>query len=191
MCITSIFRLIALKEIDPEDFACKQLILFPTLCLRILWFHLLTLHIDTNVGGGLWSTVEVQVGFICANLPHTRPLVLRLFKGVTTGTERSGGASTTDRVRSHGTSSNDRHGMLNSINGFQKIDDSRHGPVDDLSDEFKGSEGGSYGSEYELSPVSKSSHGIAVHTHMRQEVVNSDQDKGWQKSQISTNIASG
>lgn len=38
--------------------------------------------------GGLWSTVEVEVGFICANLPSIRPLAFRCLgyrAGVTTG----------------------------------------------------------------------------------------------------------
>lgn len=53
VCVASIFRILAVEEIDPDDFTF------------------------TNVGGGLWSTVEVEVGFICANLPSIRPLVFR------------------------------------------------------------------------------------------------------------------
>ncbi|KAK7955094.1 hypothetical protein PG996_015900 [Apiospora saccharicola] len=53
VCVASIFRILAVEEIDPEDFTFS------------------------NVGGGLWSTVEVEVGFICANLPSIRPLVFR------------------------------------------------------------------------------------------------------------------
>ncbi|KAI0166074.1 hypothetical protein GGR57DRAFT_509759 [Xylariaceae sp. FL1272] len=49
----SVFRIVAVTQIDPHDFSF------------------------TNVGGGLWSTVEVEVGFICANLPAVRPLVFR------------------------------------------------------------------------------------------------------------------
>jgi hypothetical protein len=45
---------VSVTEIDPTDFSF------------------------TNVGGGLWSTVEVEVGFICANLPALRPLVFKL-----------------------------------------------------------------------------------------------------------------
>ncbi|KAI0393643.1 hypothetical protein F5Y17DRAFT_458652 [Xylariaceae sp. FL0594] len=52
--IASIFRIVSVTEIDPEDFSF------------------------TNVGGGLWSTVEVEVGFICANLPALRPLLFKL-----------------------------------------------------------------------------------------------------------------
>ncbi|KAJ9144184.1 Integral membrane protein [Pleurostoma richardsiae] len=51
VCVASVFRIIAVNEIDPEDFTFS------------------------NVGGGLWSTVEVEIGFICANLPAIRPLV--------------------------------------------------------------------------------------------------------------------
>ncbi|KAK7910749.1 hypothetical protein PG985_013230 [Apiospora marii] len=53
VCVASIFRILAVEEINPEDFTFS------------------------NVGGGLWSTVEVEVGFICANLPSIRPLAFR------------------------------------------------------------------------------------------------------------------
>ncbi|KAI1306329.1 hypothetical protein F5Y03DRAFT_139254 [Xylaria venustula] len=53
--IASIFRIVAVTQIDPNDFSF------------------------TNVGGGLWSTVEVEVGFICANLPAVRPLLFKWF----------------------------------------------------------------------------------------------------------------
>ncbi|KAI0460464.1 hypothetical protein F5B21DRAFT_10066 [Xylaria acuta] len=54
--VASIFRIVAVTQIDPHDFSF------------------------TNVGGGLWSTVEVEVGFICANLPAFRPLLFKWFK---------------------------------------------------------------------------------------------------------------
>ncbi|KAI1116958.1 hypothetical protein F5Y14DRAFT_12413 [Nemania sp. NC0429] len=54
--VASIFRIVAVNQIDPHDFTF------------------------TNVGGGLWSAVEVQVGFICANLPAVRPLLFKWFK---------------------------------------------------------------------------------------------------------------
>ncbi|KAI0115956.1 hypothetical protein GGR51DRAFT_546232 [Nemania sp. FL0031] len=54
--VASIFRIVAVTQIDPMDFSF------------------------TNVGGGLWSTVEVEVGFICANLPAVRPLLFKWFK---------------------------------------------------------------------------------------------------------------
>ncbi|TGJ85314.1 hypothetical protein E0Z10_g3447 [Xylaria hypoxylon] len=53
--VASIFRIVAVTQIDPHDFSF------------------------TNVGGGLWSTVEVEVGFICANLPAVRPLLFKWF----------------------------------------------------------------------------------------------------------------
>ncbi|KAJ8133028.1 hypothetical protein O1611_g594 [Lasiodiplodia mahajangana] len=58
--VASIFRIVAVTQIDPMDFSF------------------------TNVGGGLWSTVEVEVGFICANLPAVRPLLFKWFKYDTT-----------------------------------------------------------------------------------------------------------
>ncbi|KAI1430480.1 hypothetical protein GGR50DRAFT_237547 [Xylaria sp. CBS 124048] len=53
--IASIIRIVAVTQIDPTDFNFS------------------------NVKAGLWSTVELQVGFICANLPATRPLFFRWF----------------------------------------------------------------------------------------------------------------
>ncbi|KAI1331295.1 hypothetical protein F5Y16DRAFT_361110 [Xylariaceae sp. FL0255] len=52
--IASVFRIVAVTQIVPSDFSF------------------------TNVGGALWSTVEVEVGFICANLPAVRPLLFKL-----------------------------------------------------------------------------------------------------------------
>ena len=56
VCVASIFRIIAVREIDSTDFTYS------------------------NVAGGLWSTVEVETGFICANLPAIRPLISRWLK---------------------------------------------------------------------------------------------------------------
>jgi hypothetical protein len=67
VCVASIFRIIAVNEIDPHDFTF------------------------TNVGGGLWSTVEVEIGFICANLPAIRPLVFKLLKLKSSSNNRSAG----------------------------------------------------------------------------------------------------
>ncbi|KAI0408690.1 hypothetical protein F4802DRAFT_548553 [Xylaria palmicola] len=58
--VASIFRIVAVTVIDPHDFTF------------------------TNVGGGLWSTIEVEVGFICANLPAVRPLLFKWFNYDTT-----------------------------------------------------------------------------------------------------------
>ncbi|KAH9884555.1 hypothetical protein F4778DRAFT_787663 [Xylariomycetidae sp. FL2044] len=66
VCVASIFRIIAVEQIDPEDFTF------------------------TNVGGGLWSTVEIEVGFICANLPAVRPLIFKWFGWGNTVTYGSG-----------------------------------------------------------------------------------------------------
>lgn len=56
MCIASIFRIVGVYEIDATDFTYS------------------------NLAGGLWSTVEVEIGFICANLPAIRPIVFKWFK---------------------------------------------------------------------------------------------------------------
>ncbi|KAI2637323.1 hypothetical protein GGS21DRAFT_511075 [Xylaria nigripes] len=53
--VASVIRIISVTEIDPKDFNFS------------------------NVGGGLWSTVEFEVGFICANLPASRPLLFKWF----------------------------------------------------------------------------------------------------------------
>jgi hypothetical protein len=69
VCVASIFRIIAVNQIDPHDFTF------------------------TNVGGGLWSTVEVEIGFICANLPAIRPLVFKLLKIKGSSSNRSAGTA--------------------------------------------------------------------------------------------------
>jgi hypothetical protein len=73
--IASIFRIVAVTQIDPEDFSFS------------------------NVGGGLWSTVEVEVGFICANLPAVRPL---LFKWLGYGNSQNASGATPKYNLSHG-----------------------------------------------------------------------------------------
>ncbi|KAI2466651.1 hypothetical protein F4781DRAFT_404983 [Annulohypoxylon bovei var. microspora] len=55
VCIASIFRIVGVYEIDAADFTFS------------------------NLAGGLWSTVEVEIGFICANLPAIRPIVFQWF----------------------------------------------------------------------------------------------------------------
>lgn len=76
---------------------------------------------DTNVGGGLWSTVEVQVGFICANLPHTRPLVIRWYqRWRPRGLVRSSTSDYPDSyiTQTHRSHPSHRHDTL----GFQSLD---------------------------------------------------------------------
>ncbi|KAF2230403.1 hypothetical protein EV356DRAFT_519935 [Viridothelium virens] len=172
VCITSIFRLIALNEIDPEDFSY------------------------TNVGGGLWSTVEVQVGFICANMPHLRPLFIKFFMPQKASTGGASGGSA-DRFRGYAGSGNG-HAMLGSGNGFRKIHELRHGVVEETPTENGHSEDvdlEGYGSQLELAPIQQEGKGIAVHTHVRQEVMSpgeniSESNEGWQNPQISTRIIS-
>lgn len=69
VCLASVFRIVAVTQIDPKDFTYS------------------------NVAGGLWSTVEVEVGFICANLPATRPLFVRCFGWGGSSSYASGGGS--------------------------------------------------------------------------------------------------
>ena len=38
--------------------------------------------VGSNVNGGVWSTIEVEVGCICANLVHLRPLFSRYWGGL-------------------------------------------------------------------------------------------------------------
>ncbi|KAI0164555.1 hypothetical protein GGR52DRAFT_560366 [Hypoxylon sp. FL1284] len=55
VCIASIFRIVGVYEIKATDFTYS------------------------NLAGGLWSTVEVEIGFICANLPAIRPILFKWF----------------------------------------------------------------------------------------------------------------
>ncbi|KAI0842427.1 hypothetical protein F5Y06DRAFT_257600 [Hypoxylon sp. FL0890] len=69
VCIASIFRIVGVYEIDPNDFTYS------------------------NLSGGLWSTVEVEIGFICANLPAIRPLAFKVLGiGSSAGAYASGSA---------------------------------------------------------------------------------------------------
>ncbi|KAI1773585.1 hypothetical protein F4818DRAFT_423121 [Hypoxylon cercidicola] len=69
VCVASIFRIVGVYEIDATDFTYS------------------------NFSGGLWSTVEVEIGFICANLPAIRPIVFKWFKvGSTAAAYASGSA---------------------------------------------------------------------------------------------------
>ncbi|KAI5860888.1 hypothetical protein GGS23DRAFT_579367 [Durotheca rogersii] len=72
VCIASIFRIVGVYEIDPTDFTYS------------------------NVSGGLWSTIEVEIGFICANLPAVRPVVFRWF-GIGSSAAAYGSESTGPR----------------------------------------------------------------------------------------------
>ncbi|XDG04634.1 hypothetical protein ABKA04_004249 [Annulohypoxylon sp. FPYF3050] len=78
VCIASIFRIVGVYEIDPNDFTFS------------------------NLAGGLWSTVEVEIGFICANLPAIRPIV---FKWFGLGSSAPGYASGSAGPRQYGISS--------------------------------------------------------------------------------------
>ncbi|KAL7623494.1 hypothetical protein AAE478_007176 [Parahypoxylon ruwenzoriense] len=55
VCIASIFRIAGIYKIDPTDVTYS------------------------NLAGGLWGTVEVEMGFICANLPAVRPVIPKWF----------------------------------------------------------------------------------------------------------------
>ncbi|KAI1136210.1 hypothetical protein F5Y05DRAFT_391971 [Hypoxylon sp. FL0543] len=94
VCIASIFRIVGVYEINPEDFT------------------------NSNLAGGLWSTVEVEIGFICANLPAIRPLLFKLF-GV--GSSAAAYASGSAGPRQYGISSKGAtrsgHVILHSRNG--------------------------------------------------------------------------
>ncbi|KAI8628655.1 hypothetical protein F5Y19DRAFT_109188 [Xylariaceae sp. FL1651] len=94
--VASIFRIVAVTQINPMDFSF------------------------TNVGGGLWSTVEVEVGFICANLPAVRPL---LFKWLGYGNTQNGsGATPKYNLSKPGVRSG--HFKLQSRNRDNDLDDS-------------------------------------------------------------------
>ncbi|XXH03343.1 hypothetical protein Hte_009741 [Hypoxylon texense] len=78
VCIASIFRIVGVYEIDAADFTYS------------------------NLAGGLWSTVEVEIGFICANLPAIRPVV---FKWFNVGSSAAAYGSSSAGPRQYGISS--------------------------------------------------------------------------------------
>ncbi|KAI0377292.1 hypothetical protein F5Y04DRAFT_285077 [Hypomontagnella monticulosa] len=101
VCIASIFRIVGVYEIDPNDFTYS------------------------NLAGGLWSTVEVEIGFICANLPAIRPVVFKWF-GI--GSSAAAYGSGSAGPRQHGISSKGAsrsgHVMLRSRNQESDLLDS-------------------------------------------------------------------
>ncbi|MCJ1235723.1 hypothetical protein MMC14_003694 [Varicellaria rhodocarpa] len=92
--VTSVFRILALKSEFSSDFT---------------W---------TGVRGAIWTTVEVQTGFICANLPHCRPLVLRLV-GIQVKVQQSGSARMVPPL----TAPRSRHRVTFNGTGFKRMTD--------------------------------------------------------------------
>ncbi|KAK8135481.1 hypothetical protein PG984_003421 [Apiospora sp. TS-2023a] len=163
VCVASIFRILAVEEIDPEDFTFS------------------------NVGGGLWSTVEVVVGFICANLPSIRPLVFRCLGyrvGVTSGGDneystpaggryytKSGGESISGGLRTIGSKSfrigggsgKQRRDDGNSLSRFRDSDEEALTQSRDGSRAGNSGAGGESGQAIGLSDIMVKTHiGISV-----------------------------
>ncbi len=145
VCVASIFRIIAVKEIDPTDFTFS------------------------NVAGGLWSTVEVEIGFICANLPAIRPLLTRWF-----GNKNSSGASGSGYGGAYGNNAANGYGMhskitasrtgrmpLGSKNGDTDVEMMSQG---NSSDEINLTKGGRPGSVH--SDIMGTNHEGVAHSHV-------------------------
>ena len=133
--------------------------------------------LDSNVAAGLWSTVEVQVGFICANLPHSQHLMIRCFQRWRPHSGRD--RSNTDDYR---TSSNAQSRSRRYIARFQNLgshNKSASEPVAEraaesgVSSHEEASFGG-YDSDYELpvmgAPGESRMGKVEVRTEVRQEV---------------------
>ena len=141
---------------------------------------------DTNVGGGLWSTVEVQVGFICANLPHTRPLVIRLLQKLHLRKDHSSASNGAfPQFRGHGYFSRGTTRSRRDTDAFEMLDDKPvanvksggGGAVGLEESEDSTGEGGSnqaYNFDHNLTSravsLGRDGHQIAVRTEMAQEV---------------------
>lgn len=153
VCVASIFRILAVKEIDPTDFTFS------------------------NVGGGLWSTVEVEIGFICANLPALRPLFARWFghgggssagqsgygaygSGARNG---GGGGNGASGYGTHSKISASRSGRmpLGSKNGDRDVELMSQGNSSDEINLTKGGRPGTSGSDGMGSDSNTTPHGVA------------------------------
>ena len=134
---------------------------------------------DTNVAGGLWSTAEVQVGFICANLPHKQHLASRCFRRSRPSAWHGGGSSSNDRHSASNTRIRSRH----NTGGFQNLGSlsksTAPGPVTERDAEREDSSReeaniGAYDSDHELisvgAPCENSVGRVEVRTEVRQEV---------------------
>ncbi|KAG7005251.1 hypothetical protein G7Y79_00021g051180 [Physcia stellaris] len=175
VCITSILRLMALNDIDPDDFSY------------------------TNVGGGLWSTVEVQVGFICANLPHTRPLVIRWYqRWRPRGLVRSSTSDYPDSyiTQTHRSHPSHRHDTL----GFQSLDSDGKAVGQDTETLGGGEQAytGGFGEgnlDPEVGGIRAPGERIKVRTEVRQEVQRMGSPgplklkKCWRNDTVSTEIS--
>ncbi|CAK7226667.1 hypothetical protein SCUCBS95973_006276 [Sporothrix curviconia] len=155
VCVASIFRILAVKEIDPTDFTFS------------------------NVGGGLWSTVEVEIGFICANLPALRPLFARWFgQGGGSSAGKSGygayGSGANGAASGYGMHSKisaNRSGRmpLGSKNGDRDVELMSQGNSSDEINLTKAGRPGSMGSDSDINAMSSNSHGQSSQARVIQQ----------------------
>jgi hypothetical protein len=101
----------------------------------------------SNVEGGVWSTIEVEVGCICANLVHLRPIAGKCFKGLRTRTQSTNDVSTEGVWSKH-----------------------RSVGFDDSTDSSRRRTRGADGSSGEIELDGKPSVGIVVQTELSQDI---------------------
>lgn len=167
---------------------------------------------DTNVRAGLWSITEVQLGFICANLPHTKHLVVRCFQRwrPRIGTWHSGADHASPRNYSN--CPNARTRSHRDTAGFQNLGSQSRstakvkaaGPVAEMDAErgYTSREEasiGTYDSDHELvfmgAPCESNVGRVEVRTEMRQEMQRIaspeayNRERKWGSDTVSTEIS--
>lgn len=105
----SAFRLAALGGINPHDITCMSL---PT----SLHLPPLTIFTGTNVGPGLWTSAEVTIGVVSANLPFMRPILGKAWS-------KAHDFRTAYKENDNHTGTEDRQNLR--ANGFTRITDDK------------------------------------------------------------------
>jgi hypothetical protein len=144
VCLTSIFRFVALAHINTKDLTCKsfQQAAHPPQRFRVQMQQANANETKvTQVAPGVWTYIELGVGITCGNLPLLRPLFGRFLAGTRTGTNKTAygnSKSMNSYPLSRVTASVNGRG---DTDGFQKMDGkSKYGVDVDIESVGEGSE---------------------------------------------------
>lgn len=119
MCLTSIFRFVALAHINVKDLTSESNLA----CTNVVCLFGIA-YADgnpvTQVAPGVWTYIELGIGITCGNLPLLRPLFGRYLAGTRTGSKNaySGSKSSNSYPLSRVTASVNGRG---DTDGFQKM----------------------------------------------------------------------
>jgi hypothetical protein len=86
---------------------------------------------DDNTGGAIWSSIESNVGVVCASLPHFKPLFDRFFPNLMGRTSRWGKVSENSANGKYAKHSIQHHGGYEMENGKRIWKDTYTGTSND------------------------------------------------------------